>query len=278
VVGFSVIPQLPADAGKLRGSLVWRTCVREVALVEQRASIPPGVHALHDEAAYAHLLEVICGLESPMVGETEVMHQFKLFAAAVPDDQATFKELCQLLLADARQVRAGHLLDLGSRSYGSIVRRLVRDCRRVAIAGTGMLAKEIIPFVAGTHLVDVWGRRAAFDCVSPVSYRRISDTLTANEPTALVIAAPVDAATIRGLAARYADVQVLIDLRAEGAQDPPPPVAPIVSLADVFSSVADTTRGVEARVAKAREDISRRARLFATRAKLNPSGWHDLCA
>ena len=277
-MGFSLIPQLPADAGKLRGSLVWRTCVREVAFVEPGAPVPAGVQALHDEAAYAHLLEVICGLQSPMVGETEVMHQFKMFAAAVPDDQAMFKELCQMLLADARQVRASHLLDLGSRSYGSIVRRLVRECRRVAIAGTGMLAKEIIPFVADTHVVDVWGRREAFDCVSPVAYRRFGDKLSANESTAIVIAAPVDTATIRSLAARYCDVKVLIDLRAEGAQDPPPPVAPIVSLADVFSAVADTTRSVEARVAKARQEIGRRARLFAARAKLNPSGWHDLCA
>ena len=277
-MSFSVIPQLPVDPGAAPTGLVWRTCVRAVGFVEHRSLIPPEVRALHDEAAYAHLLEVICGLQSPMVGETEVMHQFKMFAASLPDDQAMFRELCQMLLADARQVRAGYLLDLGSRSYGSIVRRLVRDCCRVAVAGTGMLAKEIIPFVAGTHIVDVWGRRAAFDCVSPVAYRRFDDQLSAGEPTVIVVAAPIDAAVIRVIAARYSDVKLLIDLRAEGAQDPAPPVAPIVTLADVFAGVADTTRAIEARVAKAREEIRRRASAFASRAKLNPSGWHDLCA
>ncbi len=51
------------------------------------------------------------------------------------------------LLADARVVRARHLIGLGSRSYGSAVRRYVRIASRVALAGTGMLAREIVPFV-----------------------------------------------------------------------------------------------------------------------------------
>ena len=275
---FSVIPHIPADAGK-SASLVWRTCVREVGFVEHRSSIPPGVGALHDEAAYAHLLEVICGLESPMIGETEVMHQFKVFAAGLPPEQSLFRDLCQSLLVDARQVRAQHLVGLGSRTYGSAVRRLVHDCERVALVGTGMLATEILPFLSGAHFVDVWGRRDAFDAgFDSVSYRRFDADLCADQPAAIVVAAPVDSTLIRTVAARYRRVELLIDLRAEGAQEPPPPIAPIVTLADVFAGVAETSRAVEARVVAAREDIRRRARTHATRAKLNPSGWHDLCA
>ena len=59
------------------------TCVREIAFVDSRAAVPSGATILHDEDAYAHLLEVICGLDSPMVGETEVLHQFKVFAANI---------------------------------------------------------------------------------------------------------------------------------------------------------------------------------------------------
>ncbi len=276
---FSLIPQVPVDATWRSIGLVWRTCVREVALVEQRASIPPGVPALHDEAAYVHLLEVICGLDSPMAGETEVMHQFKIFAASLPPDQSMFRDLCQSLLTDARQVRSQHLVSLGSRTYGSAVRRLVRESQRIAIVGTGMLAAEVVPFVTATHIVDIWGRRESFDTGSAsASYRRFDAELSADERTTVVIAAPVESRIVRGVAQRYRNIDLLIDLRAEGAQDPPPPVAPIVTLAAVFASAAETSRAVDACVAAARDEICLRARAYATRAKLNPSGWHDLCA
>lgn len=259
--------------------MVWRTCVREVAFIEHRSSIPAGVRALHDEAAYEHLLEVICGLDSPMVGETEVMHQFKIFAASLPAEQSLFRDLCHSLLADARQVRSQHLVGLGSRTYGSAVRRLTHDAQRVAIVGTGMLAAEILRFVAGTHVVDVWGRRDAFDTGSAAaSYRQFDAALSADERTAIVIAAPVESRIIGEVAKKYRSVELLIDLRAEGAQDPPPPVAPIMTLADVFAGAAETSRAVDARVVAARDEIRLRARAYATRAKLNPSGWHDLCA
>ena len=55
-------------------------------------------------------------------------------------------------------------------------------------------------------------------------------------------------------------------------------MAPIVTLADVFADVQEAARVTEVRVPAAKEDIQRHARAFATRAKLNPSGWHDLCA
>jgi hypothetical protein len=60
--------------------------------------------------------------------------------------------------------------------------------------------------------------------------------------------------------------------------DPPPPIAPIVTLADVFAGVQEATRATEARVASAKAEIQQLARAFVSRAKLNPSGWHDLCA
>ena len=44
---------------------MWRTCLREIAFVDpRRASASQG--ALTDAAAYAHLLGVICGLDSPI--------------------------------------------------------------------------------------------------------------------------------------------------------------------------------------------------------------------
>ena len=91
-------------------------------------------------------------------------------------------------------------------------------------------------------------------------------------------AAPVPSATIAEVAACYRDVAAIVDLRAEGRQDPPPTIAPVVTLDDVFAGVQDAIRASEARIGAARRDIRECARAFASRAKLNPSGWHDLCA
>ncbi len=277
MIGFSVIERAPGAANGPLPGVSWRTCVREITFVEaDAAAVEPG--ALHDEAAYAHLLEVICGLDSPMFGETEVMHQFKQFADGLA--QGPWRELSQMLLADARTVRSRHLIGLGSRSYGSAVRRHLRDCSRVALVGTGILAREVVTFLAdGGRQIDQWGRRESFATIHPsVTYRRLDDRRAFDDAVALVIAAPVSSLDIVGLASRYREVSVLIDLRAEGVQDPAPAMAPIVTLADVFDEVKRAERSVDGRVSAAKAEIRRHARAFATRAKLNPSGWHDLCA
>ena len=260
--------------------MVWRTCVREIALVDSRSAVPADARVWHDEAAYAHLLGVICGLDSPMIGETEVLHQFKVFVAELPPEHGAWRDVAQALLLDARTIRSRHLLGLGSRSYGSAVRRLVAGMPRVALAGTGMLAREVAPFlVRPGRAVDLWGRRPRVDGFDNVTYRQLSATLPVIDgPVAIVIAAPMPSTEIARLAGRYLNPTVLIDLRAEGVPDPPPAVAPIVTLADVFVGVEDAARLAGERVQAAKDDIRHCARAFATRAKLNPSGWHDLCA
>lgn len=271
-------PNAPAFAN---GAPVWRTCMRQVAFLDDVRAVPADLPVWHDEAAYAHLLEVLCGLHSPIVGETEVLHQFKVFADGLSRHQPQWRELCARLLADARAVRAVHLIGLGSRSYGSAVRRHVRDCRRVALLGSGMLAREIVPFLAGDgRVIDLWGRRPQCPLTAPgLTYRQLtSDSGVIGEPAAIVVAAPVSASVVADLASRYAQPARLIDLRAEGAHDPPPPVAPIVTLADIFADFDAAARETGSRVAAARAAIAECARTFAGRVKLNPSGWHDLCA
>ncbi len=216
-----------------------------------------------------------------MIGETEVLHQFKVFTAGLSLEQGAWREVAQSLMTDARTIRSRHLIGLGSRSYGSAVRRLLGNTRRVVLVGTGMLAKEIAPFLVGPErTVDLWGRREHVDGFAGVMYRTLSAPPAAvfEEPVAIVIAAPLPSSEIARLAARYRNPIVLIDLRAEGVQDPPPAVAPVVTLADVFAGVEDAARTTAVRVQAAQDDIRLCARAFATRAKLNPSGWHDLCA
>jgi glutamyl-tRNA reductase len=281
VIEFSVIQQPPNAPAFAIGAPVWRTCMRQVAFVEEAGAIPSGVAAWHNDAAYAHLLEVVCGLHSPIVGETEVLHQFKVFADGLSTTQSQWRELCARLLADARAIRSTHLIGLGSRSYGSAVRRHVRDCSRVVLIGTGMLAQEIVPFLVRSHrVIDLWGRRPTCTLTAAgLTYRQLtSPPLVFEEPAAIIVAAPVAAAAITQLVSRYREPSLLIDLRAEGAADPPVRITPIVTLADVFAEFDAVAHDNAERVVAAKAAIAQCALAFASRAKLNPFGWHDLCA
>lgn len=261
---------------------MWRTCLRDIAFVEHGTAISAPAALFQDDAAYAHLLAVICGLESPIIGETEVMSQFKIFVAGLPSEHAAIRDVSDRLLADAKVVRARHLVGLGSRSYGSAVRRRVRGCSRIALVGTGILAGEILPFLRdGGRQLDLWGRRDSLPWdLSGITYRRLdaNDDATFTGRAAIVVAAPIASPDIGRLRQRYADVVRLIDLRAEGRHDPPPPFPSVVTLDDIFVELAAAAHISDRCAASAREEIRRCARAFVTRAKLNPSGWHDLCA
>lgn len=276
---FSVVQSAPGRA--VAGAVVWRTCLREIAFVANGTPVPDTAATFRDEAAYAHLLEVICGLASPIVGETEVMAQFKAFVATLPPDSADLRQMSERLLLDARTVRARHLIGLGSRSYGSAVRRHLHDCNRVSLIGTGMLAQEILPFLCEDgRMVDVWGRRESPDWdAAGATYRRFDRDVSSllDGRCAMVIAAPMPTADVTRLQQRYAEVVRVIDLRGESHLAPLADV-PVVTLADVFSEMEAAAETTARQAALARAAVRECARAFTTRAKLHPSGWHDLCA
>lgn len=274
--------RLPQAAAATPPWPIFRTCRREIAFADRTAIAPADADRLTGEAAYSHLLQVICGLRSPILGETEVMHQFRVFVDGLRPEHHAIEVVGRQLLVDARTIRAQHLNGLGSRSYGSAVRRHVRGCDRVALIGTGMLCREVLPFVITDRtLVDVYGRRPAFDTThASVCYRQL-DRLGAESIdglTALVVAAPVPAGVIGQVGRLYASLACVIDLRGEAGAEPAPPIAPIVSLIDVFNEMQRAAQAADQRITAARVEIGHCARAFAMRAVLNPSGWHDLCA
>src|SRR5207253_8864098 len=73
--------------------LEWRTCLRRIlflnqvdnrsliAAVESDQLSPATLEIYRGFDAYRFLLEVICGLNSPLIGETAVMGQFREFCA-----------------------------------------------------------------------------------------------------------------------------------------------------------------------------------------------------
>lgn len=107
------------------------------------------VHQGH--SAYRFLLEVLLGLKSQVLGEYEIVGQFR----------RAYQRFCTLgnvhtpllgalekLLKDAKEIRSKHLLNIGQQSYAGITRKLCQSNLSAGsdllIVGSGELAHEFL--------------------------------------------------------------------------------------------------------------------------------------
>ena len=113
--------------------------------------------------AYAFLLRFACGLESRLVGETEIFGQIKEswreFSSTPGTLSRQLDSWVQLLFKDTKEVRAGQLSGLGSASYGSQVRRLLGAVTAgpTLLVGAGQLAQAVAPWLESRELL-LWNR------------------------------------------------------------------------------------------------------------------------
>jgi hypothetical protein len=150
------------------------TCLRDVRLAMLPAELQPasmeadaaGYERYAGSEAYRFLLQLACGLESEIAGETEILGQIKQawrdFEAAHPDAARTLRPWVQRLLQDTKEIRSEHVVSLGSATYGSLVRRLLGGTLAgpTLLLGAGQLAETILPFL-DTGEVLVWNRSRA---------------------------------------------------------------------------------------------------------------------
>jgi glutamyl-tRNA reductase len=278
----------------LPGAVVWKTCLREVAFVHRdgfRADLlPSGDAVLACADAYRVVLEIVCGLRSPLVGETEVMGQFRAFVHRVErlDDQWwTLKAFCRHLLPNAKAVRTRHLTGLGTRSYGALAARHVRHFEGVAILGAGHLTRQLVPAL-GLHRVAIYCRRPA--SVADLHARHhdvvildLADDCIAwrtGRCMALIVAAPLSAHEIRSWVARHGrSIGTVLDFRAEAEHDALTlPETDVTPLARMLEELEVARRFTDERAEAARRAIADHAEAYWTRHELRPFGWEDLCA
>jgi hypothetical protein len=154
--------------------LVLETCLRRLAV---GSGTPPPLagELLTGADAYTRLLEIIAGLRSAVLGETNVAGQFRrawqdtsrdTATGTTPatvldaDTRAALAPVIASLLEDAACVRRNHLQGIGGSSWGTLVRRLLQPAAgtRVLLIGTGDLAASIAPYLGRVSL-GVWNRR-----------------------------------------------------------------------------------------------------------------------
>ncbi|HEX4924922.1 MAG TPA: hypothetical protein VFV50_12590 [Bdellovibrionales bacterium] len=275
-----------AEADQSRsGWSLWKTCLRQIAFGHSGLQLPGDIEAevYTGEAAYSFCLEVVCGLKSPLAGETEVMGQFREHIAGFQGPPA-IKKLLETVLADAKAIRHKHLTKLGSQSYGSLSRKLLQEYRELHVLGAGQLTEELLPWLSDKETVFVYGRspekRKKLESeFSHVRVRALTDEYgqEANRAAALVIAAPMKAEEIRRWVAGRGFGTVL-DLRGESRHDPLTGISQVVSLKDFYQSLESHQAQVKEKVDAARSEIERVSREKTRLAELRPFGWDDLCA
>jgi glutamyl-tRNA reductase len=276
--------------------LEWQTCLRRIVLLNksERAalipSLPEGVEIYEGQAAYNFLLEVICGLRSPLVAETAVMGQFKEFCgtARFPmNEWGTFlRRLTSDLLVDAKRVRSRHLEGLGSQSYGGIVRQHLKGVPSVVVLGAGQLAEETLPWIVGKIDVTVCARNLEHAKPLTEQFEEIrlaqfngGEPIAETRETAIVIAAPIKAVDVESwMETQTASLVKVLDLRGEAESDPIHSSLPVIRLSEMFAALRNERPKLIARVAAARDEITRAAQRLIEQAQFRPFGWEDLCA
>ena len=223
-------------------NLPWSTCLRSLILGFGECGDCEGDFQVYrGPQAYLFCLEVVCGLHSSMVGETEVFGQFKnsikghTFSNIYRSQQ--LKIILESICRDAKQVRQKYLSNLGSQSYGGMVRRLVKPRGEVHLVGAGQLVQSILPWVQKV------AGKIHIHCQDPAKVRQqingvFIHSLNESVPLrgGLIVAAPLSAQSLLKWM-KNSSFTYTIDLRGESVKDPLPSFLKAKCLQNIFSEV-----------------------------------------
>ncbi len=271
-------------------TLVWKTCLRQIAFVseefvsqELEATLEEGDELYSGSEAFAFLLEIICGLRSPIVGETEIFGQFKNFSCQVLESQNAMtlqlRGFFHALIQTAKSLRAEHLVGLGSQGYGSLVRRLSKNEPAVTLMGAGQLVEEVLPWLVKQKDVQVI-------CRDPKKAQRFVEKFPTLKTASLTEVGEVHSCLV--VAASLTDEELLqwlkshkirkiFDLRGELQRPELFVDYQFIGLRDVFRNIEENKKDLSQRVLALKDLVQRRAQEYFERSLDRPYGWEDLC-
>lgn len=134
-------------------SFILKTCQRTLVLNYQDNPLKTFNHPdklnLHGNEAYSYLLEIICGLKSKLIGEYEIVGQFKNSYKEYVNGNfdSGLLQILEKLFKDAKDIRSNYLIGLSQKTYASIARKKIVGKFRadhVVILGSGQLAEDLI--------------------------------------------------------------------------------------------------------------------------------------
>lgn len=287
------------DPGFLARFPLWKTCLRQIVfLPSDMMEFHTEQHPILDGAeALQFLIEVLCGLHSPLVGENEVLGQFKQFLLN-QGDSAFFdsqQKWIQFVLQEVKKIRAQHIHRLGSKSYGSLLRKLTQEQMEVSIFGTGQFAEEILPWLSHKKKIQMIGRNSQRLQFFEGKYPQLSIvTLHQKNKVALaphvLIAATVSNESVleyfnkndlsqvkciydlRGLASEQEELELLQMLKQAGLR------CEVIFLRHLFQSMESQRQQNLQLIGHIKIELNQNISAFLNRLEHRPLGWDDLCA
>lgn len=162
------------------GPFLLKTCQRTLIAVMG----PPDLNLEDDapfyqgEEAYRFLLEVLCGLQSRLVGENEIVSQFRRafqVYLSSPKASSTLQKILEKLFQDGKAIRTQYLRGISQKTYACLARRkfVAQKARSLVIVGSGSLAED---------LIFQWKKRT---CCSLCTQRSASSNAPAKTPRSL---------------------------------------------------------------------------------------------
>ena len=268
---------------------VWKTCMRSIVcfdepglshIVEFAEKNQLDLKILKEADAYQYLLEVICGLKSEIVGETQVLGQFKIFLSTMEKNHRSFYlnhySLFQNLLQDCKELREKHIQNWGGSSYGSLTRKIVETTLHISVLGNGQLSNSLLPWLKQKH-ISVFGRTPKNTDELVMSLAVLSALKVAG-PRSLVVAAPVDNGFLFSLLTAVHFDQV-IDWRTETSLAGF--ALPAGSHYHSFQHLAEFMQTEKIKkqqhIDKLSEIIQNKIIQWRDRKMYRPKGWEDLC-
>lgn len=286
------LPSLEVQLRELRGSpicaSVWSTCLREILFVSwadfeslQAAAVIRREDEVYvDDQAFSFLLEIICGLRSPLVGETEVQGQFRNFLQTLQDESHFLWGLgsvfFQQVLGEAKNIRSKYLMCLGSQSYGSLVRKNLRENQSLVVIGSGHLVEDLLPWLK-SHSVTLWARnqQRSLKLAKAFANVQIGSPGDSQGSQVWILAARLSDDEVRQRVAQHSP-SGLIDLRGEGGALEDLKI-PYLSFRSLMARLENDKGLAQAQVQRAKSAIEKCRKAYLSRQQFRPGGWEDLC-
>jgi glutamyl-tRNA reductase len=132
---------------------VLKTCQRTLILSYEndlQHYVTKDTDFVTDQTAYEYLLEIICGLKSKLLGENEIVNQFKsAYKDYLQNEKRNNKLIIILekLFKDAKEIRSEYLTGIAQKTYASLTRKIIyreNNEEDVLILGSGQLAEDLI--------------------------------------------------------------------------------------------------------------------------------------
>ncbi|RHX91572.1 glutamyl-tRNA reductase [Leptospira yasudae] len=268
---------------EIPGSYSWMTCMRTIWVTDSRihkepSKLPSTLESYSGYEAYRFLLEVISGLHSRLLGETEVLAQFReqfknasLPSSAFGEYLAKFRDS---LIQDSRSIRSRYLQNIGEQSYGGLANKYLKDTKSVSLLGTGQLAEKILPWLK-TRNVTLAGRNeerlAYLSKEADASVKLLSEWNPSGE--AIVIAAPLDLSSVLDA---IKPGTIVVDFREVPLEQKWPDSVQYIS----FAAMLDSLRETEERAMQIREQVQPALDDLVEERELEAQqfifGWEDL--